>query len=65
MYEAIQQRIAAYDREILRKLAAMQRKDIGDQPPPAVKNRRKPKPSKNGVKSRCGRCVPDERGGHD
>lgn len=43
MYEAIQQRIAAYDREILRKLAAMQRKEIGDQPPPAVKNPQKAK----------------------
>jgi hypothetical protein len=33
MYEAIQQRIADYDREILRQLAAMQRADMGDQPP--------------------------------
>jgi hypothetical protein len=46
MYEVIQQRIADYDREILRKLAAMQREDIQDQPPPAVKNPRKARASK-------------------
>lgn len=43
MYEAIQQRIADYDREILRQLAAMQRADLRDQPPPAVKNPQKAK----------------------
>ncbi len=43
MYEAIQQRIAEYDQEILRKLAAMQRQDLRDQPPPPVKNPQKAK----------------------
>lgn len=43
MYEAIQQRIADYEREILRQLAAMQREDMRDQPPPAVKNQQKAK----------------------
>ncbi len=41
MYDAIQQRIADYDQEILRRLAAMQREDFRDQPPPQVKNRQK------------------------
>jgi transposase len=43
MHDAIQQRIADYDQEILRKLAAMQREDTRDQPPPAVKNPQKAK----------------------
>jgi transposase len=41
MYDAIQQRIADYDQEILGRLAAMQREDFRDQPPPKVKNRQK------------------------
>jgi len=43
MYEAIQQRIADYEREILRQLAAMPCEDLGDQPPPPVKNPQKAK----------------------
>jgi transposase len=43
MYEAIQQRIADYDKEILRKLAAMQGEDLRDQPSPPVKNPAKAK----------------------
>ena len=43
MYDAIQQRIADYDSEILRKLAAMQRAELGEQPPPEVKNPQKAK----------------------
>jgi transposase len=43
MYEAIQQRIADYDREILRRLAAMQCQELRDQPPPPVKNPQKAK----------------------
>jgi transposase len=43
MYDAIQQRMVEYDREILRQLGAMQRQDLGDQPPPAVKNPQKAK----------------------
>lgn len=43
MYEAIEQRIADYDRKILSKLAAMQREHTRDQPPPAVKNSQKAK----------------------
>jgi transposase len=43
MYEVIQQRIADYDKEILRKLAAMQGEDLRDQPPPPVKNLAKAK----------------------
>jgi len=38
MYDAIQERIADYDREILRKLAEMQRQDCRADPPPNVKN---------------------------
>ena len=38
MYDAIQERIADYDREILRKLAEMQRQDCRADPPPRVKN---------------------------
>jgi len=41
MYDAIQQRIADYDQEILGRLAAMQREDFRDQPAPQVKNRKK------------------------
>ena len=43
MYQAIQQRIADYDGEILRQLAAMQREDSRVQPPPALKNPQKAK----------------------
>ena len=41
MYDAIQQRIADYDREILRKLAAMQPEEFREQPAPKVKNPQK------------------------
>jgi hypothetical protein len=41
MYDAIQQRITEYDGEILRKLAAMQREGLREQPPPKVKNPQK------------------------
>lgn len=43
MYDAIQQRIAAYDGEILRKLAAMQRAELREQPAPKVSNPEKAK----------------------
>lgn len=43
MYEAIQRRIAEYDREILRQLAAMQRQDKVGQAPPKVQNPHKAK----------------------
>jgi hypothetical protein len=43
MYDSVQQRIADYDEEILRKLADMQREDLQHQPPPQVKNVRKGK----------------------
>ncbi len=43
MYDVIQERIADYDREILRQLAAMEREDLGGQAPPAVSNRSKAK----------------------
>ena len=46
MYDAIQQRIADYDREILRRLAAMQREEFREQPPPPVKNPQKAKTMK-------------------
>jgi hypothetical protein len=38
MYDAIQQRVADYDREILRKLAELQRDDRRQQTPPNVNN---------------------------
>jgi hypothetical protein len=43
MYDAIQQRIAAYDTEILRKLAAMQPEELREQPAPKVNNPQKAK----------------------
>jgi hypothetical protein len=43
MYDAIQQRLADYDREILQRLAAMQREEFRQQPPPPVKNPHKAK----------------------
>lgn len=43
MYDAIQQRITDYDQEILRKLAAMQREELREQPAPKVKNAQKAK----------------------
>jgi transposase len=43
MYDAIQQRIAEYDREILRTLAAMQREEHWEQVPPKIKNPQKAK----------------------
>jgi len=38
MYDSIQQRIADYDQEILRKLASMKSDKLRNQPPPKVKN---------------------------
>ena len=43
MYDAIQQRIADYDREILRKLAAMTRPELREPPAPKVNNPQKAK----------------------
>src|SRR6202022_2706763 len=43
MYDAIQQRLADYDREILQRLAAMQREEFRQQPLPPVKNPQKAK----------------------
>ena len=43
MYDAIQERIAAYDGEILRRLAAMQRGELREQPAPKVNNPEKAK----------------------
>ena len=43
MHESIQQRIADYDREILRRLGTMQREGMGEGPPPKVKNPQKAK----------------------
>ena len=43
MYEAIQERIAAYEQEILRKLAAMQPEEFREQPAPKVNNPQKAK----------------------
>jgi transposase len=43
MYEAIEQRIADYEREILRRLDEMQREEFRDQTPPPVKNPQKAK----------------------
>jgi transposase len=41
MYDAIQQRVADYDREILRKLGELQRDECRKQPPPNVNNAHK------------------------
>jgi transposase len=43
MYDAIQERIAAYEQEILRRLAAMQREELREQPAPKVNNPEKAK----------------------
>jgi transposase len=43
MYDAIQQRIAEYNKEILGKLTAMQREDCREQAAPEVKNPQKAK----------------------
>jgi transposase len=43
MYDAIQQRIAEYDQEILRKLAAMQPEELREQPAPKISNAGKAK----------------------
>jgi transposase len=43
MYDAIQQRIAEYNGEILRKLATMQRDELREEPAPEVKNPQKAK----------------------
>ena len=43
MYDAIQERIAAYEQEILRKLAAMQPEEFREQPAPKVNNPTKAK----------------------
>jgi transposase len=47
MYDAIQGRIAEYDREILRKLTVMQPEKYREQPPPKVRNPQKAKAIKN------------------
>ena len=43
MYDAVQQRIDAYNREILRRLAAMQPEEFQKRPAPEVKNAQKAK----------------------
>jgi hypothetical protein len=43
MYDAIQERIAAYDRELLRKLAEMEREECRGQEPPKLNNPQKAK----------------------
>ena len=43
MYDAIQERIAAYEQEILHRLAAMQREELREQPAPKVNNPTKAK----------------------
>ncbi len=43
MYDAIQQRIAAYEQEILRQLAVMQPEELREQPAPKVNNPEKAK----------------------
>jgi transposase len=43
MYDAIQERIAAYNQEIFRRLATMQGENLRDQPTPPVKNPQKAK----------------------
>jgi len=41
MYEAIEERIAEYEREMLRRMAEMEREETRGQEPPALSNRRK------------------------
>lgn len=41
MYEAIQERIAEYERELLRRMAEMEREETRGQEPPALSNLRK------------------------
>jgi hypothetical protein len=60
-YDAIQQRFADYDREIMRKLAAMQPEEFRDRPAPKVKNPHNAKTIQKRAKSRWGSAVPDER----
>ena len=43
MYDAIEERISDYEGEILRQLEKMRREDVGNQPPPALKNQNKAK----------------------
>jgi transposase len=43
MYDSIQQRLADYELEILARLAALQREQLRQQPPPPVKNPQKAK----------------------
>jgi len=43
MYDAIQERIGEYEREIMQKLAEMERKECRGQKPPPVNNRQKAK----------------------
>jgi transposase len=47
MYEAIQERIAAYDRELLRKLAEMELEECRGQEPPKLNNPQKAKTIRN------------------
>ena len=55
MYDAIQERIADYEQEILRKLAEMEREECRGQTVPPVKNPQKAKQSGIEEKSRCAR----------
>jgi transposase len=43
MYDSIQERIQAFDTEIQRRLAEMQRAELKDQQPPPLKNKNKAK----------------------
>jgi len=55
MYEAIEERIAEYEKEMLRRMAEMERDENRGQEPPALTNTRKGRQSLRTATSRCAR----------
>ena len=65
MYDAIQQGIANYDREIMRQLGTMQQEEFGGQPAPPVKNPQKAQAIKKRPRADATGTVSNERRGYD
>jgi hypothetical protein len=61
MYDFIQKNVADYEREIFRKLAAMQREEFAEQPAPKRENPRNAKARRPGFYCWCADPAPRPR----
>ena len=66
MYDAMQERIAAYEQEILRKLEEMEQEEPPEPTAPPLKNANKARMiKKRGQEAKAAGLIPDERCGYD